>query len=216
MLVKSMGRRREHDEQTAAALLDAAERIVAANGASAVSLRDVAREAGTTTRAVYSLFGGKDGLLGALGVRAFDLLQRDLEALPETRRPANDVVEASLIFRRFVLEHPALFSIAFHDADPSIWPRFRDAAADALTVLHRRFERLDEVDKLGGRSVSEAATQFHALCEGMAWSELRGNIRSTDPERFWRSAFRALVEGFATPAASAARARGARPGGSSR
>src|SRR5262245_20405008 len=112
-----MGRRREHDETTAAALLDAAERIVAANGASALSLRDVARDAGTTTRAVYSLFGAKDGLLGALGVRAFNLLQHELEALPETDRPADDVIEASLVFRLFALEHPALFSIAFHDAD---------------------------------------------------------------------------------------------------
>ena len=192
-----MGRRREHDETTAAALLDAAERIVVVDGIGALSLRDVAQQAGTTTRAVYSLFGSKDGLLGALGVRAFTLLQHELETLAETKQPANDVVEASMIFRRFALEHPALFSIAFHDADPAIWPRFRDAAADALAVLHERFDRLHDSDLLGGRTVADAAMQFNALCEGMAWSELRGNRLSPDPERFWRSAFGALIAGFA-------------------
>jgi AcrR family transcriptional regulator len=196
-----MGRPREHDETTVAALLDAAERMVAEEGVDALSLRELARAAGTTTRAVYTLFGSRDGLLGALGVRAFHLLQRELEALPATDEPTDDLVDAALIFRRFALEHPALFSIAFHRADPRIWPRFGAAAADALAVLHRRFEPLAAAGLLGGRSVSEAALQFDALCEGIAWTELRGNRLTPDPERFWRNAFHALITGFApTPA----------------
>src|SRR4051794_20864639 len=115
-----MGRRREHDETTAATLLDAAERTIAAEGVDALSVREVARGAGTTTRAIYSLFGSKEGLLGALGVRAFNLLQRQIEALPATDRPCDDLIEVALVFRRFALEHPALFSIAFHRADPAI------------------------------------------------------------------------------------------------
>jgi len=107
----------EHDEQTATALLDAAERIVAESGTHALVLRDLAPEAGTSTRAVYSLFGSKIGLLSALGGRAFNLLQERIEALPASDRPSDDLVEAALIFRRFALEHPALFSIAFHDAE---------------------------------------------------------------------------------------------------
>jgi len=194
-----MGRRREHDEKTAAALLDAAERIVAEQGIDALSLREVARDAGTTTRAIYSLFGSKDGLLGALGVRAFNLLQREIEALPASDQPSDDLIEVALIYRRFALEHPALFSIAFHRADPAIWPRFRAAAVDALAVLDTRFEPLADADLLGGRSVSEASTQFRALGEGAAWTELRGNPLPPDPERFWRNAFRALITGFAAP-----------------
>jgi AcrR family transcriptional regulator len=194
-----MGRRREHDEKTAAALLDAAERIVAEQGIDALSLREVARDAGTTTRAIYSLFGSKDGLLGALGVRAFNLLQREIEALPSSDQPSDDLIEVALIYRRFALEHPALFSIAFHRADPAIWPRFRAAAVDALAVLDKRFEPLADADLLGGRSVSEASTQFRALGEGAAWTELRGNPLPPDPERFWRNAFHALITGFTAP-----------------
>lgn len=195
-----MGRRREHDETTAAALLDAAERTIAADGVDALSLREVARDAGTTTRAIYSLFGSKDALLGALGVRAFNLLQREIEALPATDQPRDDLIEAALIFRRFALEHPALFSIAFHHRDPAISPSFRTAAMDALAHLHKRFEPLADADLLGDRTIPEAAMQFHALCEGTAWAELRGNPLTPDPERFWRNAFHALITGFAAPA----------------
>jgi AcrR family transcriptional regulator len=196
-----VGRRREHDDRTAEALLDAAERTITAKGVDALSLRDVAGDAATTTRAIYSLFGSKDGLLGALGVRAFNLLQREADALPATDDPARDLVEAALVFRRFALEHPGLFSIAFHRADPAISPRFRAARLDALAALEKRFEPLAQADLLGGRSVAEAAMQFALLCEGLAWGyELRGNPRPADAQRFWRAAVHALITGFAAPA----------------
>jgi AcrR family transcriptional regulator len=198
-MLSSVGRRREHDANTAEALLTAAERTVAEQGVDALSVRDVAYAAGTTTRAIYTLFGSKDGLVGALGVRAFHLLQRDIDTLAATDQPGEDLVEVALIFRRFALEHPALFSIAFHLADPAIWPQFRAAAMDALGVLDKRFAPLVAADLLGGRSIAEVSTQFRALGEGVAWTELRGNPLPPDPERFWRNAFHALITGFATP-----------------
>lgn len=192
-----MGRRRRHDESTATSLLDAAEQLIAERDLDALSLREVAQGAGTTTRAVYTLFGSKDALLGALGIRAFDLLGREVAELPRTEQPENDLIEAALVFRRFVVEHPALFSVAFHRTDPAVWPRFRPAASEALATLHERFEPLAGAGLLGDRSVAEASLQFRSLCEGLASAELRGTPLTPDPETFWRSAFRALIGGFA-------------------
>jgi AcrR family transcriptional regulator len=198
-MLSTVGRHREHDETTAEALLDVAERTIAEHGVDALSLRKVAADAGTTTRAIYTLFESKNGLVAALGVRAFTLLQGDIETFPATDEPSRDLVEVALIFRRFALDHPALFSIAFHRGDPAIWPRTRAAATNALAVLDQRFEPLADADLLGGRSISEASTQFRCLSEGAAWTELRGNPLPPDPERFWRNAFHALITGFATP-----------------
>jgi AcrR family transcriptional regulator len=92
MLVK-MGRPKEHDEATAHALLEAAERLVQSGGADAVSVRRVADEVGTSTRAVYSLFGSKEGLLAALGTRAWELVAEGLDRLAVTDDPAQDVVD---------------------------------------------------------------------------------------------------------------------------
>jgi AcrR family transcriptional regulator len=200
MLSSEVGRPREHNERTASALLEAAERTIEEHGIGALSLRELASDAGTTTRAVYTLFGSKEGLLGALGAWAFELLEEGLEALPVTDDPGVDLTDAALMFRRFALEHPALFSIGIQRTDPEAWPHFRSAASSALAVLHERIELLAAAGRIGERSVGEAALQFHALCEGLAAVELRGTPLTPTPERFWRDAFGVLIAGFATPA----------------
>ena len=197
-----MGRPRRHDRDTARSLLDAAERIVEADGVDGLTVRRVAEAGGTTTRGVYSVFGSKDGLVVALGRRAFDLLRDELDALPTTRDPAADLVEAGLlVWRPFVLRHPALFEIAVQRAipDPGLASEFRPAAEEAMAGLVRRVERLD----LGDRTPRDATRAFHALCEGLAALELRGMLPSGEEERAWRDALTALVAGL-----SPRRARG--------
>jgi AcrR family transcriptional regulator len=194
-----MSRPREHNQQLAGVLLDTAERRIAADGVDALSLRAVAADAGTTTRAVYTLFGSKDALVGALGVRAMEYLGREVRALTASDDPVADVVAAGLVFRSFALEHPALYSVAFHRASAAVWPLFRDAAAEAFGALQLWFEPLAALGLLGDRTAADAALQFDALCEGIAWMELRGNPLRPDPESFWRSAVTALVTGLTSP-----------------
>jgi AcrR family transcriptional regulator len=197
-----MGRPRLHDARTASALLDQAERIVEAEGLDALTVRRVAAAAGTTTRAVYTAFGSKDALVIALGARGFDLLREELGAQPETADPAADLVDAGVaVFRRFAVEHPTLLAISIQRAlpDPDLFQGYVAAGRDAMAVLHRRVERLDAGGVLGRRTVTDAAAEFHALCEGLAAIELRGMFRAGEEERIWRDALGALVRGFALP-----------------
>jgi AcrR family transcriptional regulator len=198
-----MGRPREHDDATAQALLAAGERLVDEHGVAALSARRLASEVGTTTRAVYSLFGSMDALVAALGSHAFDLLGEAVASLPKTKNPRADLVAAGLAFRAFVCAHPSLFQIAIQRTAvaPELVARFRPAAQDAMVELERRVTRLEPRGDLGQRSVHGAAMQFHALCEGLAALELRGVIAADEAEEFWRSALSALVAGFATPPA---------------
>src|SRR5438876_353349 len=100
-MLEGMGRPRQHGSRTAGGLLEAAERIVEAEGLDALTVRRVADALGTSTRSVYSVFGSKNGLVIALGRRAFELLRAELEALPTTTDPAADLVEAgAAVFRR--------------------------------------------------------------------------------------------------------------------
>jgi AcrR family transcriptional regulator len=193
-----MGRPREHDERTAAALLSAAERIVQAEGPGALSVRSVASEVGTTTRAVYSVYGSKDGLFAALGAHAFHLLREGLEQMAPTDDPVADLVTAGLMFRRFAVEHPALFAIGVQRDVPGVpeWQPVCDAADEAWAQLAPRVERLG--DRLGGRTAAQAMLQFHALCEGLATIELRGARSPLDFERLWRDGLSALIRGFVT------------------
>jgi len=186
----------------AIALLDAAERIVDEGGLGALSVRRVAGEVGTTTRAVYSLFGSKDGLVVALGVRAFDLLRAAIDALPATDDPAGDLVKAGVVvFRGFVLQHPALFRLGVqHVAVPSeLAQGFHSAAEHALNGLQSRIARLADGGRPGARSTSDASCEFHALCEGLATLELRAALPPDRAKRIWRDALAALVTGWGAP-----------------
>ena len=193
---------------TAAALLDAAERIVDTEGMHRLSTRSVAAAVGTTTRAVYSVFGSKDGLIAALGARGFDFLRTTLEGLPETEDPAADLVDAGVeVFRRFVVEHPSLFAIGVQRTltPPEAAAAFRDSAARAMAVLTERVARLETPGLLGGRPVVEARLAFHALCQGLAEMELRGFLPAGREDQVWRAALGAVVAGFAVSRGSPSR-----------
>ncbi len=208
-----MGRPREHDDATAAALLAAAERILDEEGFKALSLRRLAAAADTTTRAVYSLFGSKDGLIVALSQRAFELLGAAIAELPASADPSADLVEAGVaVFRRFALEHASLFRLAVQQtlAPPELTGQARPAAAAAMTGLNARIERLAEAGLLGGRTIDAAACEFHAFCEGLAAIELRGVIHDGHEAPIWRDALGAFVAGLAPERHSASGRRGRR------
>ena len=199
-MVSRVGRPKEHDERTALALLDAAERIVEEAGLQALSLRGLADDVGTTTRAVYSLFGSKDGLLVALGIRAFEMLGASIEARPTTEDPAADLVEAGVaVFRNFAIGHPTLFRIAVQRTlgQPSFTSDVANASAEAFAGLEMRVARVRNANLLGRRTVRDVAFEFHALCEGLAAVELRGLMARGEEVRIWHDALTALVTGFA-------------------
>lgn len=202
-----MGRRREHGEETRVALLAAAEQLIERHGADAASVRAVADAAGTTTRAVYSVFGSKEGLLEALAARLFEMLSDAIDACPSTDDPIADVVTVSLDgFRRTALEHPALYGLVFLRVVPGLrlGREFAEVAAGSFGRLEARLARLDAGAGLGGMTTTNAANAVHALTEGLATMELRGMIDSAGgAEEIWRRAITALLHGFAvgsTPA----------------
>jgi AcrR family transcriptional regulator len=197
----NVGRPRLHDDTTAAALLDAAERIVEAEGVAALTVRRVATEIGTTTRAVYSSLGSKQALLSGLGVRAFDLLGGMVDALALTDDPAQDLVTAGVSgFRTFALAHPALFRVGVQltDVPTETFTAIGAAAERALVPLHRRVGRLLDAGGLGARSMADATLQFHATCEGLAAVELRRLVSPADGPLLWTDTLHCLVAGWRT------------------
>lgn len=207
-----MGRPREHDESTRAALLAAAERLIDEHGPDAASVRAVADDVGTTTRAVYSVFGSKQGLLEALATRFFEELHAAIDAVELTDDPAADLVEAGMqAFRRTVITHPSLYRLVFLRVVPDLelGPDFGQVAYDAFGRMQALVERVAP-----GPAVHERALAWHALTEGLASMEVRGQMLSTlDAERVWRDALTALVRGFADERVSGARAASRGPRG---
>jgi AcrR family transcriptional regulator len=196
-----MGRPRLHDEQTERELLAAAERLLAAGGLEALSVRALAEAAGSTTRAVYTVFGGKDGLMRALFREAFRALESDLQALALTDDPAADLVAAGVLgFRGWARAHPELFRLAFEGAipRPADGP-IEETGVQAFSRLRERVRRCIDAGLIAEGRELEVALSFHAMCEGLAVFEGRGRfplLRGQDPVSMWRSALTALVAGY--------------------
>jgi AcrR family transcriptional regulator len=203
-----VGRPREHDENTRVRLRAAAERLVADGGPDALSVRTVADAAGTTTRAVYSLFGSKDGLVAALAQTAFEYLYDHIEALPETDDPAADVVAiGTKVVRRLVRDHPALYRIAFQRiAGLHAEPGLVAARERAWVQLQDRVARLEDAGLLVDKPVADAARELNAMWEGLANAELRGDVLRIIPrgkeERAWEAALTTVVRGLTARAPS--------------
>ena len=201
-----MGRPREHDEATRKLLRAAAERIVADEGLGALSVRAVADAARTTTRAVYSTFGSKDGLVDALAQTAFEFLYTEIEKLPETTDPIRDLVDmATNAFRRLALEHPVLYRVAFQRVAPALraGPDVTAARQRAFAQLQHKIRRLERGGHLGRVSLHDATVAIEAMMEGLANAELRGAtlpILSPGKEKqAWRRALTTLIRGFRSP-----------------
>ncbi len=175
--------------------------MIDADGPDAASVRAVADAVGTTTRAVYSVFGSKHGMLEALATRLFDFLIAAIDACERTNDPVVDLVEASVSgFRRTALEHPALYSLVFLRVVPDLrfGADFAETAGRAFGRLESLVRRLHEEGPLDATGARDASLAVHALTEGLASMELRGALAGTgDPEEVWRTSVRTLLDGFA-------------------
>ncbi|MFN8192808.1 MAG: TetR/AcrR family transcriptional regulator [Nocardioidaceae bacterium] len=113
-----MARPKTYDERLRRTLIDTAAELIAAHGAEALALRPLAERAGTSTNAVYSLFGSKAGLVGAVLAEAassFTAAQRAVEASDD---PLADLVGLGRAYHSWALAHPALYAVMFGDRVP--------------------------------------------------------------------------------------------------
>ncbi|MDL9978958.1 TetR/AcrR family transcriptional regulator [Microbacterium sp. ASV49] len=149
-----MARPSTYDDALRTRLLEATADAVAADGPERVSLRDVASAAGTSTSAVYTLFGGKDGLLAGViadGFASFAAAQRD--AAPGGLRALG------LAYRSWAHTHPSLYRLMFGGALASYEG---ERANDALDPL---------IDALAARGAADPLAA--AL---VVWSHVHGAV----------------------------------------
>jgi AcrR family transcriptional regulator len=110
-----MARPRVHDDALRARLVVSAAEVVAGKGVDGISLRALADECGTSTSAVYSIFGSKEALVAAVVAeadRSFSDSQRRALARPASG-PVHRLRLLGLAYRRWALDHPALYAVMF-------------------------------------------------------------------------------------------------------
>jgi len=121
------------DPETREALIEAAARLLAEEGPTALSTRRLATEVGTSTMAVYTHFGGMDELHRAVREEGFARLMSHLRSVPATGDPVADLTALGWAYSFNALANPHLYRAIFLDAPID----------DAETLIGRStFERL--------------------------------------------------------------------------
>lgn len=138
------------------ATIDAVDRV----GPAGLSLRDVARAAGTSTRAVYSLFGSRNALLAAAvvsGLSSFAADQREAE--PRGLRALG------VAYRAWALANPARYRQLFGGglADIELTPEQARATTEAMLPLTRTVAARVLDPALVGAAVTAIWAQVHGL-----------------------------------------------------
>lgn len=187
-----MPRPKTHDEALRVRLLDRAGELLSSEGPEALSLRRLAADVGTSTTAVYSLFGGKPALVRELYVAAFQRFGGRLAAVGRTGEPAEDLVQLGLAYRTAALAEPHLYLIMFTKAVAGFEPD-HEVAVQVLGPLVEVGRSADLPDP------ETAAMTVWGLVHGLVSLELNGNL--TDAGQVER-VLRAGLAGFSVSVAA--------------
>jgi AcrR family transcriptional regulator len=178
---KPASRRPYHHGDLRRAILTAALDVIAADGPSALSLRDLARRAGVSHAAPAHHFGDRTGLLTAIAAEGFGLLATAL-------REAPDLKEAGVRYVRFAREHPAHFQVMFSPgllrADDLELTTARTLTGDALREAVSGVDPEGVEPRLAGVAAWSLAHGFATLLLG---HNLDGPVDGRDPEEVFRT-----------------------------
>ncbi len=183
-------------------VLDTAIEVLAREGVAGFTTRRVAREATTSTPAVYELFGDRAGLLREVFFEGFRLLRRELDALPRCEDPRAELIGLADIYRDFMRARPVLaqlmLSRPFADFDPS--RSELEAGASVRTFILARVRRAIGAGVLRGEE-TDIAHVLIALVQGLVAAESAERLGSSQQsiERRWRLALDAALRGLGSP-----------------
>ncbi|WP_405614387.1 TetR/AcrR family transcriptional regulator [Streptomyces sp. NBC_00076] len=193
-----MGRPRTNDEAVKERLVACATEMLANGPRESVTVRAVAAAAGTSTTAVYSLFGGKDGLIAAVRDRAVSGLFEEVSAVPTSEDPLADLHALAVAYRRWGCGHSHLYTVLFGGAQ-SFDPSGAVGSRDPIRPLIEAIDRAVAGSLLAGETTSIALSLWVTL-HGLVTLELAGALDAPTAEAAFRSTIHAALRGWATPA----------------
>ncbi len=104
-----------HHGDLRAALIKAADEIIAKEGIEGFSLRTAAQQAGVSPAAPAHHFGSARGLLTEVAILAYERADRYIEQAGHSDDAVSDVRAVSLAFINFVLRYPGHFRLMFRN-----------------------------------------------------------------------------------------------------
>lgn len=180
-------------------LLDAASRLLAEKGLEALNMREVAKEINASTKVLYTLFGGKEGLLDALYQEGFIRLRAALEAV-SSKEPLARLGLISQVYRQFALENPHYYAILMNLYNKGYKPseQSMQLASDSFEVLGECIQECIDANIMTGEAEMISITLW-ACMHGEISLELGGNFYKYSQswrEQLFEMTVQNIIKGF--------------------
>ncbi len=161
------------------ALLDAAGQLLLSEGADGMTTRRLAAMAGTTTQAIYTEFGGKEGIARAMYREGFARLEARMRAVGETPDPFFDLLQQGRVYREAALDSPHFYDVMFGHPIPQFTPDADDLAGSRIAhdLLSGAIDRVIATGTLvEGADADEIAQWLWTVVHGVVSLELNGAL----------------------------------------
>lgn len=180
-----------HDAALRARLLSTATEYLGERGHAGLVLRDIASAEGTSTSAIYSLFGGKAELLTAVIEEAF-------ASFGDSQRRASSDGLAALgrAYRQWALEHSALYGLMFGGVSAAGFNcrPAEEIAISSMGPLHATVASL--LERAGSKEPAHLiAAAIWGQVHGLVSLEL-AQVGIPGPETSWDAAYETALRGI--------------------
>jgi AcrR family transcriptional regulator len=158
-------------------LLEAAARLLAEEGPSALSTRRLAKEVGTSTMSVYTYFGGLPDLVRAVVEEGFARLAAHLADVPHTDDALTDLLALGWAYRANAVDNPQLYAVMFGSASLGGYRRSKeelDEGRYTFDVLVAATARAIEAGQFRKEDPEHVAAQLWSALHGFVMLELAG------------------------------------------
>ncbi|GHH39616.1 TetR family transcriptional regulator [Lentzea cavernae] len=200
---------RRTDPRTHTALIEIAAALLATEGPQALSTRRITAEAGTSTMAVYTYFGGMSGLVRQMVHEGFQRLQGHLTAVRSTFDPVADMALLGRAYRMNALANPHLYSVMFGGASLSgfsLTDDDRQHGRYTLTSVVECVANCVAAGRFADADVAHVAHQMWMATHGLVTLELGGYLAAPlDGEALFDPQLVALMVGAGDRPDAAAR-----------
>jgi AcrR family transcriptional regulator len=166
---------RRPNPQARSTLVDIAARLLADEGPQALSARRIATEAGSSTMAVYTNFGGMSGLVRDMVYEGFARMEGYFSHVAETGDPVADMTLFGRAYRHNALTNPHLYAVMFGGASLagfSLTDEDRQYGRYTLSTVVGCAERCVEAGRFRTGDAELVAHQLWTAIHGLVTLEL--------------------------------------------
>jgi len=167
-------------------VVEAASRLLVEEGPDALTVRRVAQSLDCSTKIIYTLFHGKDGLANALYLEGCARLRQEIGAVKMASTPAAYLHELAWAYWTFALADPSYYGVLFGGTIPNFQPSpaSKQVMTDAFSAIVAIMAQYMEQGLLLSEDSVALTRALWAPLHGVASLYLLGHFPSLEEARW--------------------------------